>query len=229
MQIIGATTYKEYRKYIEKDVALDRRFQAVDIPEPSVEECKRILYGLKDKYESHHNVKITDDAITSAIMLSIRYINDRYLPDKAIDLIDEASSKMRLKNNNTIEINENNIAEIVSQNTGIPVSKISQKETQKLQSLDKIITERIIGQNEAIMSVSRAIKRGRTGLKDPNRPIGTFLFLGPTGVGKTELTKAIADILFGNEKKLIRLDMSEYMESNSISKILGAPPRIYWL
>ena len=283
IQVIGTTTIKEYRNYIEKDSALERRFQPVYISEPSTEECKQILFGLRDKYEAHHNVKITDEAIVSSIKLSNRYISDRFLPDKAIDLIDEASSKVRLeafiepdnlkklekdlerldaekesainsqnfeqaarfrdeylklsqildseketwKNEsmqNIITINPENIAQIVSRWTGIPVTKITQNENYKLKNLEQLLHKRVIGQNEAIEAVSKAIRRSRVGLKDPNRPIGSFLFLGPTGVGKTELTKAIAEILFENENSMIRLDMSEYMEAHSVSKIIGSPP-----
>ncbi len=283
IQVVGTTTLKEYRKYIEKDSALERRFQPVDIAEPTLPECKKILNGLRDKYEAHHNVKITDEAIDSAIELSNRYISDRFLPDKAIDLIDEASSKARLKSfiepenlknlekqiekidiekesainlqdfeeaaklrdesiklknhlenekeqwrNETsqkmITIGVENIAEVVSRWTGIPVTKINQDENTKLRNLENILHQRVVGQNEAICAISKAIRRNRVGLKDPNRPIGSFLFLGPTGVGKTELTKTLADVLFENENSLIRLDMSEYMESHSVSKMIGSPP-----
>ena len=283
IQVVGTTTLKEYRKYIEKDSALERRFQTVSIEEPTFQECKRILFGLRDKYEAHHDVKITDEAINASIELSNRYITDRFLPDKAIDLIDEASSKSRLKafvepdylkelekklykidsekelavntqdfeqaaklrdefikiNNNLeferniwknetsqkiITINANEIAEIVSRWTNIPVSKINQDENEKLRNLEKILHNRVIGQDEAIEAISKAIRRNRVGLNDPNRPIGSFLFLGPTGVGKTELTKALTEVLFDNENAMIRLDMSEYMESHSISKIIGSPP-----
>ncbi len=283
IQVVGTTTIKEYRKYIEKDAALERRFQPVDISEPSLEECKKILNGLRDKYEAHHNVKITDEAIISAIELSNRYIADRFLPDKAIDLIDEASSKARLKafiepehvknlekqvekmeaekesainmqdfekaaklrdetirlktnledekekwRNESVQkiitIGTNEIADVVSRWTGIPVHKINQDENTKLKNLETILHQRVVGQNEAIESVSKAIRRSRVGLKDPNRPIGSFLFLGPTGVGKTELTKALAENLFENENAMIRLDMSEYMESHSVSKVIGSPP-----
>ena len=283
IQIVGATTLKEYRKYIEKDSALERRFQPVNIEEPTVQECKRIICGLRDKYEAHHNVKITDEAINYSIELSKRYINDRFLPDKAIDLIDEASSKARLKtfvepdnlkelegkleridrekelaintqdfeqaaklrddfikiknkleierkswreetSKKMITIKSNDIAEIVSRWTNIPVMKINENENEKLRNLEKNLHKRVIGQNEAIEAIAKAIRRNRVGLKDPNRPIGSFLFLGPTGVGKTELTKALTEVLFGNENAMIRLDMSEYMESHSISKIIGSPP-----
>lgn len=283
IQVVGTTTIKEYRKYIEKDSALERRFQPVDISEPTLEETRKILDGLRDKYEAHHNVKITDEAIGAAIELSNRYITDRFLPDKAIDLIDEASSKARLKsfvepehlknlekqvekleiekesainlqdfekaaklrdeticlknnlenekikwrnetNQNIITIGLEEIAEVVSRWTGIPVTKINQDENVKLKNLEQILHKRVVGQEEAIGAVSKAIRRSRVGLKDPNRPIGSFLFLGPTGVGKTELTKALAEVLFENENAMIRLDMSEYMESHSVSKLIGSPP-----
>ncbi len=283
IQLIGATTISEYRKYIEKDVALERRFSSVMIPEPSEDDTILILNGLRDKYEAHHNVKITDEAIETAIKLSVRYVNDRFLPDKAIDLIDEAASKARLrayvepevlkglqdeiekiakdkeeairgqkfekaaelrdreielkqkcekeeekwKNKNTktvINITEENIAEVISRWTGIPAEKIGEDENEKLRNLESVLHQRVVGQEQAIEAVAKAIRRGRVGLKDPNRPIGSFLFLGPTGVGKTELSKALAQSLFGGEKDLIRIDMSEYMESHSVSKLIGSPP-----
>ena len=283
IQLIGTTTIEEYRKYIEKDSALERRFSPINVPEPSKDDTIQILNGLRDKYEAHHNVKITDEAISSAVELSTRYINDRFLPDKAIDLIDEAASKARLKaytepkllkkleeeidiiqkdkeeairsqkfekaaelrdkeieliekkekeeqkwkNKNTktmVTISEENIAEIISSSTGIPVDKISKNENEKLKNLESRLHEKVIGQNEAIEAVAKAIRRGRVGIKDPNRPIGSFLFLGPTGVGKTELSKAVAECLFGGEKDLIRIDMSEYMEPHSVSKLIGSPP-----
>ena len=283
IQLIGATTISEYRKYIEKDAALERRFSTVNVPEPSEQDTISILKGLRDKYEAHHNVKITDEAIKAAVDLSIRYINDRFLPDKAIDLIDEAASKARLKtytepedlktlqeqieniskdkeeairsqkfekaatlrdkekelkakfekeetkwkNKNTktlINITEENIAEIISTWTGIPAKKITENENEKLKNLEKTLHQRVIGQNDAVEAVAKAIRRGRVGLKDPKRPIGSFLFLGPTGVGKTELSKALAESLFGDENALIRIDMSEYMEPHSVSKLIGSPP-----
>ena len=283
IQLIGTTTIEEYRKYIEKDSALERRFSPINVTEPSKDDTIQILNGLRDKYEAHHNVKITDEAISSAVELSIRYMNDRFLPDKAVDLIDEAASKARLKayiepkllkkleeeiekiqkdkdeairsqqfekaaelrdkeielteqkekeeqkwkNKNTktmVTISGENIAEIISNSTGIPVDKISKNENEKLKNLESKLHERVIGQNEAIEAVAKAIRRGRVGIKDPNRPIGSFLFLGPTGVGKTELSKAVAECLFGGEKDLIRIDMSEYMEPHSVSKLIGAPP-----
>ncbi len=283
IQLIGATTINEYRKYIEKDAALERRFSPVNVEEPSEKDTATILKGIRDKYEAHHNVKITDEAIDAAIKMSVRYINDRFLPDKAIDLIDEAASRARLKtytepsslkeiqnkideiqkdkeeavrtqkfekaakfrdkekelkdkfekeqkkwkNKNTksvTNITEENIAEVIATWTGIPAKKISEDENEKLKNLEKNLHKRVIGQNEAVEAVAKAIKRGRVGLKDPNRPIGSFLFLGPTGVGKTELSKALAESLFGDENAMIRVDMSEYMESHSISKLIGSPP-----
>ena len=283
IQLVGATTIGEYRKYIEKDTALERRFSPVTVNEPTEKDTITILKGIRDKYEAHHNVKITDEAIEAAVTLSERYINDRFLPDKAIDLIDEASSKARLqtytepdslkdmqeeidriskdkeeavrgqkfekaaslrdeekalrekyekeekkwKNQNTkkvITITEENIADVISLWTGIPAKKISEDENERLRNLEKTLHERVIGQNEAVEAVSKAIRRGRVGLKDPNRPIGSFLFLGPTGVGKTELSKALAESLFGDESAMIRIDMSEYMEAHSVSKLIGSPP-----
>ena len=283
IQLVGATTLNEYRKFIEKDAALERRFSPVTVNEPSEKDTIQILKGIRDKYEAHHNVKITDEAIEAAVTLSERYINDRFLPDKAIDLIDEASSKARLqtynepeelknmqeeidritkdkeeavrsqkfekaatlrdeekalkekyeekekswKNQNTkkvVKITEENIADVISLWTGIPTKKISEDENQRLRNLEKSLHERVIGQNEAVEAVSKAIRRGRVGLKDPNRPIGSFLFLGPTGVGKTELSKALAESLFGDESAMIRIDMSEYMEAHSVSKLIGSPP-----
>ena len=283
IQLVGATTLNEYRKFIEKDAALERRFSPVTVNEPSEKDTIQILKGIRDKYEAHHNVKITDEAIEAAVKLSIRYVNDRFLPDKAIDLIDEASSKSRLrtytepdglkelqeeiektknekeeavlnqkfekaaelrdtekalrdkfekeqnkwKNKNTksiVTITEENIAEVIANWTGIPAKKITEDENEKLKNLEKELHKRVIGQNEAVEAVSKAIRRGRVGLKDPKRPIGSFLFLGPTGVGKTELSKALAEVLFGDENAMIRLDMSEFMEPHSVSKLIGAPP-----
>ncbi len=288
IQLIGATTTKEYRKYIERDTALERRFQPVQIEEPTSEEAEEILKGIRDKYEAHHNVKITDEAIKAAVEFSSRYINDRYLPDKAIDLIDEASVKARLKTyvepdnikkleeklektikekedainvqdfekaaklrdkekevskkletenikwrdsrtNKVVDIEKEDIATIVANWTGIPVSKISESENEKLRNLEEELHRRVIGQDEAVSAVAKAIRRSRVGLKDPNRPIGSFLFLGPTGVGKTELTKSLAESLFGTENSMIRVDMSEFMEQHSVSKLIGSPPRICWL
>mgnify|MGYP004567922889 FL=1 len=283
IQLIGATTIEEYRKYIEKDTALERRFSPVTVNEPTPKDTIDILIGIRDKYEAHHNVKVTDEAIISAVELSKRYINDRFLPDKAIDLIDEASSKARIqtyseprnlkqiqneiektikdkeeairsqkfekaallrdeenklkekfgkeqekwKNKNNkkiITITEENIAEVISLWTGIPAKKISEDENERLKKLETNLHERIIGQNEAVEAVSKAIRRGRVGLKDPNKPIGSFLFLGPSGVGKTELSKAVAESLFGDENSMIRIDMSEYMEPHAVSKLIGSPP-----
>ncbi|MBE6617793.1 MAG: ATP-dependent Clp protease ATP-binding subunit [Ruminococcaceae bacterium] len=281
MQVIGATTIDEYRRHIEKDAALERRFQSVSVGEPTREEAEQILFGLRDKYEAHHKLKICDGAIKAAVELSVRYISDRYLPDKAIDLIDEAASKKRISANTPgdeerdlegrlksvtaekeeailgedyetaarlrdeekrlaeelmkkksdiknddgqLVVTEEDIAEIVTGWTGIPVQKLAEQEGERLINLDKILKERIIGQGEAVESVARAIRRGRMGLKDPGRPIGSFIFLGPTGVGKTELSRALADFLFGDPSSLIRVDMSEYMEKHSVSKIIGSPP-----
>ena len=283
IQLIGATTLNEYRKYIEKDSALERRFSPVTVNEPTHEETVEILKGIRDKYEAHHNIKITDEAINAAVELSSRYINDRFLPDKAIDLIDEASSKIRLssleepdslkemeekiekmnqekeatvkvqkfekaakirdevnklkeeleteknkwKNKKTKAIpklTEEDIAKTIASWTGIPAAKITQDENKKLKNLDKELHKRVIGQNEAVEAVAKAIRRSRVGLKNPNRPIGSFLFLGPTGVGKTELSKALAESLFGTEDAMIRIDMSEFMEPHSVAKLIGAPP-----
>ena len=283
LQLIGATTIEEYRKYIEKDSALERRFQPVTVEEPSEEAAVGILRGLKGRYEEHHKVVITDEAINAAVKLSSRYINDRFLPDKAIDVIDEASSKVRLatftepseikeleaeielledqkeaaikseayekagtikkkqekkrekidkirdkwqkeKATNTPVVDEGEIADVVSTWTKIPVKKLEEGESERLRNLEAILHERVIGQEEAVTAVAKAIRRGRVGLKDPKRPIGSFLFLGPTGVGKTELSKALAEAMFGVDSALIRVDMSEYMEKHSVSKIIGSPP-----
>ena len=283
IQLIGATTVEEYRKYVEKDAALERRFQPVMVEEPTEEESVDILRGLKSRYEDHHRVTITDAALKEAVKLSARYISDRFLPDKAIDLIDEAASKLRLtvytepeeikkleaelkaldlqkeeaikgesyekaglikkkqlkkrqriekirqdwqdeKESRTLIVGENEIADIVSDWTKIPVRKLAEEESERLLKLESILHERVVGQEEAVTSVSRAIRRGRVGLKDPKRPIGSFLFLGPTGVGKTELSKALSEAMFGTENALIRVDMSEYMEKHSVSKMIGSPP-----
>ena len=275
IQIIGATTIDEYRKHIEKDSALERRFQPVLITEPTKEETINILEGLREKYESHHNVKITDEAIVAAVDLSIRYITDRFLPDKAIDLIDESASRVRLREINSqksilnsekyilskeindelnrdigknldldistkssqgivnIEIPKESyigivdkeiIAEVVELWTGVPVNKIVEEEAERLLNLEEILHGRVVGQDQAVKSISRAIRRSRAGLKDPKRPIGSFLFLGPTGVGKTELCKALAEVQFGDENQIIRIDMSEYMEKHAVSKLIGSPP-----
>lgn len=283
LQCIGATTLNEYHKYIEKDSALERRFQPVMVGEPSKEEAVAILMGLRDRYEAHHKVRITDEAIESAVMLSDRYISDRFLPDKAIDLIDEAASRVRIRTftappdmkqqearlealnketeeavahedfekaaqlrdekkklqteiaerreqwdqrrNDKVEtVGEDDIAQIVSSWTGIPVTRMTEDEASRLLNLEKILHERVIGQDEAVKAVCRAIRRARAGLKDPKRPIGSFIFLGPTGVGKTELCKALGEALFGDEDSLIRIDMSEYMEKHSVSRMIGSPP-----
>lgn len=283
LQLIGATTLKEYKKYIEKDAALERRFQPVTVGEPTVDETVEILKGIRDKYEAHHGVNITDEALVAAAKLSSRYITDRFLPDKAIDLVDEAASKKRLGSqtqppelrekearleilksekeeaitaqdfekaakirdeekkitdeaeeikkqwqgsgtSSGLTIDEDDIARILSDWTHIPASKIKEEETEKLRHLEEILHARVIGQNEAVSAVSKAIKRGRAGLKDPKRPIGSFLFLGPTGVGKTELSKTLAEAIFGSENALIRIDMSEYMEKHAVSKFIGSPP-----
>ncbi len=284
LQLIGATTLNEYRKYIEKDAALERRFQPVTVGEPTVEETVEILSGIRDKYEAHHGVNITDEALKAAAKLSERYITDRFLPDKAIDLIDEAASKKKLTTlvapdnlkeleaeldkvvndkqeaitaqdfekaaelrdkeaqireeikkakgewkeetttSHNLNVTEDDIADIIASWTNIPVKKIAQEESEKLKKLEEILHERVIGQDEAVTAVSKAIRRGRAGLKDPKRPTGSFLFLGPTGVGKTELSKALAEAMFGSENAIIRVDMSEYMEKHSVSKFIGSPP-----
>ena len=283
LQTVGATTLEEYRKYIEKDAALERRFTPVIVDQPNTDDAITILTGLRDKYEAHHNVVITDEAIEAAVRLSDRYITDRFLPDKAIDLIDEAASRARLAsfngpaelreaeeelnrlnadfskaykrgdnvrleqtgkririledridelnaewrrkcNTEHVSIGADEVAEIVGSWTGVPVSKINESESERLVRLEEDIHKRIVGQDEAVETVSRAIRRARAGLKDPNRPIGSFIFVGPTGVGKTDLAKALAENMFGDERLMVRLDMSEFMEKNSVNKIIGAPP-----
>ena len=283
LQILGATTREEYRKHIEKDAALERRFQPVNVEEPTIPEAIEILSGLREQYEKHHNDKINDSAIEAAVKMSARYINDRFLPDKAIDVIDEAASKLRLtvlvrnedieliekklaklnedkevalmegdyekgvkikkqqerlknklakltkaqndiKDNTNLILGEQEVAGIISSWTKIPVQKLEEEESDRLRKLEETLHKRVIGQDEAVVAISKAIRRGRVGLKDPNRPIGSFLFLGPTGVGKTELCKALAEAMFGDENALIRLDMSEYMEKHSVSKLIGSPP-----
>lgn len=283
LQIIGATTREEYRKYIEKDAALERRFQPVDVSEPDENETIAILQGLKSRYEEHHGVEITDGAITGAVRMSERYVNDRFLPDKAIDAIDEASARAGLKRytpspelrelesgqivldkekedairnedyqlagsikrrqeeaaakikamrrqmederyNSHVTVTEDDIADVIADWTKIPVQKLKESETERLRKLEEILHKRVVGQEEAVNAVSRAVRRGRAGLKDPRRPIGSFLFLGPTGVGKTELSKALAEAVFGKENEIIRVDMSEYMEKHSVSKMIGSPP-----
>ena len=282
-QVIGATTVSEYRKYIEKDAALERRFQPVNVGEPSKEETEKILFGLRDRYEAHHKVKISDEAIKAAVSLSSRYIADRFLPDKAIDLIDESASKVRLKSMTTPpnlkqledkiksldaekqsaineqeferaaklrdeqkslqelldaenkkwndakssatgEVTAEDIAEVVSDSTGIPVVQLTEEESDRLLRMESILHDRVVGQDEAVKAVAKAIRRGRVGLKDPKRPVGSFIFLGPTGVGKTELCKALAQAMFGDENAMIRLDMSEFMEKHTVSKLIGSPP-----
>ena len=228
IQVIGATTIDEYRKSIEKDTGLERRLQSILIEEPSKEETIKILKGLKFKYEKFHNVKISDEAIKTAVDLSNRYIMDRFLPDKAVDVIDEAASRAKIKGskskNNKVSINSDIVTEIIGLWTGIPINKIVKSEGDKLLNLEGILHKRVIGQNDAVNAVSKAIRRSRSGLKDPKRPIGSFLFLGPTGVGKTELCKALAEAHFGSENQIIRVDMSEYMEKHSVSKLIGSPP-----
>ena len=246
LQIVGATTIDEYRKHIEKDAALERRFQPVMVEEPSEDETVAILKGLRHVYEEHHRVKITDAALEAAVKLSSRYINDRFLPDKAIDLVDEAASKVRLaafvapeavsklkkdieslnqeKENTRLQVTEHEIADVVSTWTKIPVRSLEEGEAKRLMNLENVLHERVVGQQEAVTAISKAIRRGRVGLKDPKRPIGSFLFLGPTGVGKTELSKALAQAMFGTENAIIRVDMSEYMEKHSVSKLIGSPP-----
>lgn len=222
IQIIGATTTSEYRKYIEKDLALERRLQPVVVKEPTVETCIKILNGIKKGYEDYHQVSIEEEAINAAVKLSDKYINDRFLPDKAIDLIDEAASRSRIERRDIL--NEERILEVVSLWTGIPVSKLTSSESTKLLNLENNLRKRVIGQELAISTVSKAIRRARVGLNSNDRPLGSYIFLGSTGVGKTELAKALAEELFGNEKDLIRIDMSEYMEKHSVSKIIGSPP-----
>ncbi|MGN1227541.1 MAG: ATP-dependent Clp protease ATP-binding subunit, partial [Christensenellales bacterium] len=226
MQTIGATTIDEYRKFIEKDKALERRFQPITVEQPSIEDSIKILQGIKASYEKYHNVSISDEAIKSAVELSDRYITDRNLPDKAIDLIDEASSRARVKarQDEKPEIKESDVAEVVSKWTKIPVNKISETDLERLNNLENILHQRVIGQNEAVSEVSKALRRSRIGIADSKRPIGSFLFLGQTGVGKTELCKALAEAMFDSEKALIRIDMSEYMESHSVAKLIGSPP-----
>ncbi len=222
VQIIGATTPEEYRRHIEKDAALERRFQPVKIAEPSRSDSLKMLGAVRQSLEKHHGVKISDAALTAAVDLSARYINDRFLPDKAIDLADEAAAHIRVSGGGLVTAED--IAGIVSMWTGIPVANLSADETKRLCNMESILHRRVIGQNEAVTAVSRAIRRGRVGLSDPDRPIGSFLFLGPTGVGKTELCRALAEAVFGESDAMIRLDMSEYMEKHAVSKLIGSPP-----
>ena len=222
VQIIGATTPEEYRRHIEKDAALERRFQPVKIAEPSRGDSLKMLGAVRQSLEKHHGVKISDAALTAAVDLSARYINDRFLPDKAIDLADEAAAHIRVSGGGLVTAED--IAAVVSLWTGIPVANLSADETKRLRNMESILHRRVIGQNEAVTAVSRAIRRGRVGLSDPDRPIGSFLFLGPTGVGKTELCRALAEVVFGESEAMIRLDMSEYMEKHAVSKLIGSPP-----
>ena len=222
VQIIGATTPEEYRRHIEKDAALERRFQPVSIAEPTREESITMLSGVRKGLEKHHGVKISDAAVTAAVELSSRYIAERFLPDKAIDLTDEAAARIRVSGGSLVTAED--IAEVVSAWTGIPVSNLGEDEAKRLRGMESILHRRVIGQSEAVAAVSRAIRRGRVGLSDPERPIGSFLFLGPTGVGKTELCRALAEAVYGDSGAMIRLDMSEYMEKHAVSKLIGSPP-----
>jgi len=224
IQCIGATTLVEYRKYIEGDAALERRFQSVLVEEPSIEETIAILKGIRGRYEDFHKVKITDAAVESAAKLSVRYLPDRHLPDKAIDLIDEAAARVIIKNQLNRTVTEETIAEIISSWAGIPITQLSVEEVHRLKSMSKEIKTKIIGQDEAVEALSRAIKRSKAGLKDPRRPIGSFMFLGPSGVGKTELAKVLAEFLFGDRDSLVRIDMSEYTEKHTTSRLIGSPP-----
>ena len=225
IQVIGATTFNEYRKHIEKDAALERRFQPVNVPEPDGECCERMLLALRGSLEAHHGLRITDEAVSAAIRLSTRYICDRYLPDKAIDLLDEAASRVRVEGSpSRTQVEDSDVAEVVSAWTGVPASAITEPESERLLRLEEALHRRVVGQDEAVSAVARAIRRGRVGLADPRRPLGSFLFLGPTGVGKTELCRALAEAVYGDEEALIRLDMSEYMEKHAVSKLIGSPP-----
>lgn len=225
IQVIGATTPEEYRKHIEKDAALERRFQPVNVPEPDSECCERMLYALRGSLETHHGLRITDEAITAAVRLSTRYICDRFLPDKAIDLLDEAASRVRVEGTSArSRVEASDVADVVSAWTGVPASAITEPESERLLRLEEALHRRVVGQDEAVSAVARAIRRGRVGLSDPRRPLGSFLFLGPTGVGKTELCRALAEAVYGDEDALIRLDMSEYMEKHAVSKLIGSPP-----
>ncbi len=222
LQLVGATTIDEYRRHIEKDAALERRFQPIMVAEPTAAQTCAVLRGLREKYEGHHKVVITEEAVTAAVEWSVRYLTDRFLPDKAIDLLDEAAAQVRLRGGD--EVTASDIAAVVAGWTGIPLQQITCEEGMRLQSLEDTLHRRLVGQEEAVTAVARAVRRGRVGLQDPNRPAGSFLFLGPSGVGKTELCKALAETLFGDEKAIIRLDMSEYMEAHAVSRLIGAPP-----
>ncbi|MCR4433723.1 MAG: ATP-dependent Clp protease ATP-binding subunit [bacterium] len=225
LQCIGATTFDDYRKYIEKDAALERRFQPIHVNEPTVEETKSILKGIRHRYAEHHKVEITDEAVEAAVELADKYITGRFLPDKAIDLMDEASAKVRLEEGReSKEVTPEDVAQIVSIWTGIPVTRLAQSEAEKFLHIEEAIHERIVDQEEAVQAVAEALRRSRAGLKDRRKPIGSFLFLGPTGVGKTELARALAEYLFGTEDALVKLDMSEYMEKHTVSRMVGAPP-----
>ena len=225
IQVIGATTPEEYRKHIEKDAALERRFQPVNVPEPDGECCERMLLALRGSLEAHHGLRITDEAVSAAIRRSTRYISDRYRPDKASDLLDEAASRVRVEGSpSRTQVEASDVAEVVSAWTGVPASAITEPESERLLRLEEALHRRVVGQDEAVSAVARAIRRGRVGLADPRRPLGSFLFLGPTGVGKTELCRALAEAVYGDEEALIRLDMSEYMEKHAVSKLIGSPP-----
>ena len=225
IQVIGATTFNEYRKYIEKDQALERRFQPVRVEEPSVADTLAVMNGIKKYYEEHHHVQVPADVLNATVTLSERYITDRYLPDKAIDLLDEAASRVRVEGSPArTQVEASDVAEVVSAWTGVPASAITEPESERLLRLEEALHRRVVGQDEAVSAVARAIRRGRVGLADPRRPLGSFLFLGPTGVGKTELCRALAEAVYGDEEALIRLDMSEYMEKHAVSKLIGSPP-----
>ncbi len=222
VQIIGATTPEEYRRHIEKDAALERRFQPVKVAEPTPEQTMQMLLGVREGLEAHHRLKISRSALDAALELSQRYIADRFLPDKAIDLVDEAAARIHVSGGKLVTGED--VAEIVSQWTGIPLSSLGTDERERLRGMEEILHRRVVGQDSAVSAVARAIRRGRTGLSDPSRPIGSFLFLGPTGVGKTELCRALAEAVYGDERSMIRLDMSEYMEKHAVSKLIGSPP-----
>ena len=224
LQLVGATTIDEYRRHIEKDAALERRFQTVTVGEPTPDQTRAVLDGLRDKYEAHHKVRIEEEALAAAVELSVRYIPDRFLPDKAIDLLDEAAARVRLRQQEGAAVTATEVEAVVADWTGIPAEQVSCEESTRLQSLEQTLHRSIVGQEEAVSAVARAVRRGRVGLQDPNRPSGSFIFLGPTGVGKTALCKALAAALFGDEKAIIRLDMSEYMEKHAVSRLIGSPP-----